>query len=336
VTVALAAVVVVAACSTPNVGGAPGATGGGGAAAGGAARYQVIAEPDDAMAAVYRLLGSARSSLDLYMYELVDQHAETVLASLAARGVRVRVVLDRNREGAANAAANAFLTGHGVQVRWAPPRFAASHLKAAVVDGRTAAIMTLNLTTRYYPSSRDFAVLDADPADVAAIAQVFDADFTGTAVTAGPGRTLVWSPGAQAPLAALIASAQSTVAIENEEMSAPTIISALAADARRGVTVTVTMTDSPSWSAAFATLSAAGAKIRVYHGETPIYIHAKVVAVDAARPGGRVFIGSENFTVASLEHNRELGVIIDTPAPVASVAATVAHDFAGATPWAQR
>jgi hypothetical protein len=72
--VVLAAVAAVAACSTPTVGGPPTAT----TTAGATSHYQAIAEPDDAMAAVYRLLRSPRSTLDLYMYDLVDHQAETI------------------------------------------------------------------------------------------------------------------------------------------------------------------------------------------------------------------------------------------------------------------
>ena len=329
---ALGALAALAACAAPTAAAPPPPAAGHSTPAGGA-RYQVVTEPDDGMTGLYRLLDSATTSVELSMYELVDQRAETILAAGAARGVHERVVLDHNREGAANAAAYSYLTTHGVAVHWAPAGFAASHQKTAIIDRRIAAVMTLNLTARYYPNSRDFAVVDTDPADVAAIAQVFDADFAGVLIDPPPDPALVWSPGSEAPVVALINSARSSVAVETEEMVDRPVVDALAAGAHRGIIVTVTMTDSPTWAPAFATLAAAGVRIHVYHGETPIYIHAKAVVVDAGGSGQRALIGSENFTVASLSHNRELGVIIDTPAPVGSVAAMLARDFAGATPW---
>jgi cardiolipin synthase A/B len=293
----------------------------------------VVTEPDAGLTPVYDLMASATASLDLAMYELVDTRAETILAGDAARGVKVRVMLDHNLEATANTAAFTFLSGRGVTVRWAPPGFAATHEKALVVDSKTAAIMTLNLMSRYYPNTRDFAVIDTDGADVAAIETVFSADFGGTAISPSNGDDLLWSPGSEARLVALIASARSTVAVESEELSASAIVDALAAAAQRGVAVTVTMTTSTSWAPAFNRLTAAGAHVRTYHGETPIYIHAKVVVVDAGTATGQVFVGSENFTLASLDRNRELGLIVTTPAVVASLQSTLARDFAGATPW---
>ena len=249
------------------------------------ARYRLVTEPGDGLGDLYALISTAAGSVDMAMYELVDPRAETLLAAAAARGVSVRVVLDRNREGGANQAAYAFLSAHGVQVHWAPPSFAAAHQKTIIVDGATAAVLTLNLTSRYYPTSRDFALIDSAPADVAALRQVFEADFAGTPITPGAGSAVVWSPGSQAALVALIGSARTTVAVENEEMSAPGIVAALSAAARRKVHVTVTMTDSKAWAAQFAALRSAGVDIGVYQGETPIYIHAKAIAVDAGTAG---------------------------------------------------
>lgn len=298
-----------------------------------AGRFEIVTEPDDGMARLYALLSSATTSVDMEMYELQDIQAEDILSADAARDVTVRVILDRNRESEANAAAYAYLMSHGVQVHWAPPGFEADHEKAVVVDGTTAAILTLNLTSRYYATTRDFGVIDRDQPDVRAIEQVFDADFAGETITAPTGDDLVWSPGSQAQLAALIDSAQFSVAVENEEMSDPTIIAALSAAARRHVQVTVTMTASSEWDKAFATLTGAGVQVRVDTGETPLYIHAKVADIDSGMPGAMVFIGSENDTAASLERNRELGVILADPALTASVGATVQHDFEAAAPW---
>ena len=70
--------------------------------------------------------------------------------------------------------------------------------------------------------------------------------------------------------------------------------------------------------------------MRTYKNSTrTLYIHAKIVDVD----GKRVFLGSENFSVGSLQRNRELGLITTSPSILASIGKAVASDFAGATPW---
>jgi hypothetical protein len=118
--------------------------------------------------------------------------------------------------------------------------------------------------------------------------------------------------------------------IENEEMDDSDITNALEAAARRGVDVEVVMTYSSSWASAFDDLVAAGVRVRTYSSDARLYIHAKVIVAD----GTTAFLGSQNYSVASLDYNRELGVITTDPTLVGPVAQILASDFAGATPFA--
>jgi cardiolipin synthase len=297
-----------------------------------AAALTLITEPDQGIGPIDAILSSPQKTLDLTMYELVDTSAEQILAADAARGVTVRVVLDQNRERSANTSAYDYLSSHGVHVRWAPLSYEATHEKAAVIDiGRPdaqALILTLNLTSRYYSTTRDFAVVDRNGADIAAIETVFDADYAGSSDAATPsGADLIWSPGSQADLVAFVDSAHTSVTVENEEMGDPTITDALIQTARRGVSVKVIMTADSEWDAAFAQLTAAGVHVHVFSDSSrALYIHAKAIVVDDRS----AFVGSENFSDASLDDNRELGLTITAPAVVSALAATLAEDYATA------
>jgi phosphatidylserine/phosphatidylglycerophosphate/cardiolipin synthase-like enzyme len=299
-----------------------------------AADDRLIVEPDDGMSVIDNLLASARRSLDLTMYELDDPSAESVLALDASRGVRVRVILDRRLEQARNLPAYDFLRSRGVAVAWSSTRFFATHEKAFVIDRTTAVVMSLNLTSRYYATSRDVAVVDHDPADVAAIESVFEADFRGGGSATPAADDLVWSPGQSwADLLALVSRARVSVALESEELSSPAVVRALEADAKRGVRVSIAMTYSDDWRPAFSSLRRAGASIRVMYGERPLYLHAKLIAVDAGTSRGVAFVGSENLTDASLLHDRELGVVLLDPANVRRVATVIATDFYAGAVW---
>ena len=300
----------------------------------GAAGDMLIVEPDAGLAPVYRLLGSARRSLDLTMYELVDPTAESLLADDAARGVHVRVVLDGRLERARNQSAYDFLHARGVAVAWSSSRYFATHEKAFVIDDATAVVMSLNLTDRYYATSRDAAVVDHDRRDVAAIESVFDADLHGHSTGTPAADDLVWSPGqSQADLLALIDGARRSIAVESEEMSSGSVVHALVAAARRGVAVTVAMTYDPDWVTALDAIAAAGGVVSVMHGESPLYIHAKLLAIDTGRPDARGFVGSENLSNASLLHDRELGVVLVAPRLVDQVAAVVGRDVSDGQRW---
>jgi len=263
---------------------------------------------------IYKLINGAKHSVDLTMFELRDPTAEADLAADAARGVNVRVLLDRHLEKSRNTSAYDYLSSHRVHVRWAPSG-TTYHQKTLTVDGAASVVMTLNLVASDYPGTRDFAVIDTGRADVAAIVATFNADFAGRAITPSDGADLVWSP-------------------TNAKASVLSVTAALAAAARRGVHVTITMTADSEWDPAFTELARAGAHIRLYRdSSSALYIHAKAIVADAGRSGQRVLVGSQNFSVASLGYNRELGILTSNPRIVAAIAATLARDYAGAASY---
>ena len=104
--------------------------------------------------------------------------------------------------------------------------------------------------------------------------------------------------------------------------------------AKRGVDVTITMTAQSEWDSAFSALAKAGAHVRTYKNSSKVlYIHAKAVVADAGKSDEQMFVGSENFSAASLRRNRELGLRTTNKPVIAAVAAVVAADYAGATPF---
>jgi cardiolipin synthase len=300
------------------------------------ARLRVLTEPRAGIGPIRRRISRARHSVDLTMYELRDRRAEADLARDAARGVRVRVILDQHLEKSRNRAAYRYLAARGVHVVWGPAG-TTYHQKTLTVDNTTSVIMTLNLVTADYPGTRDFAVIDRKRADVAAIVTTFDADYAGRAINPPHGADLVWSPtNAEASILSVINGATRTLAVENEEMNDPAVTSALARAARRGVKVHLTMTADSEWDPAFRELTRAGVHVRLYRDESGVlYIHAKAIVADAGRSGQRVLVGSENFSVASLGYNRELGIVTRDRTVVAAISKTLARDYAGAAPYSR-
>lgn len=276
------------------------------------------------------------------MYELSDRRIEKALAVAATRGVSVRVILDRRgyEPGRENPIAVSYLRAHGVQTRYAPQRFALDHEKALIVDRHRALIMTLNLTPEYYASDRDFIVADERHADVAEIEARFDRDWAAArhaasvhateeaspqAGAAAPPR-LVFSPGAAPRLLALIASARHAVQLESEELDDHRVVSALCADARRGVSVEVTMTYQRASQPSLLDIEHCGGSVHLYPPNASLYIHAKAIVVDR-----RVaFVGSQNLSAQSLDYDRELGIVFTAATLVRSLSHTLAADFAQA------
>ncbi|HVM73340.1 MAG TPA: phospholipase D-like domain-containing protein [Candidatus Paceibacterota bacterium] len=291
----------------------------------------LVTEPDAGILPIVTMIDDASTSVDLVMYELEDTSIEQSLAADAARGVAVRVILDEGyfgkKENTKNDEAYHYLTGHGVSVHWAPSYFALTHEKSLVIDGKTAVIMTMNFTPQYYASSREFAIIDTDSNDVAAMESTFDDDWNGNNATAANGDDLIWSPESERALIAFINSAHTSLDMYNEEMADANITSALEAAAVRGVVVRIDMTYSSEWKSAFTSLTQAGAQVRTYSPKAPLYIHAKMILADHSR----AFVGSENFSSNSLNKNRELGILVTDSAVITSLENTFEKDWASAT-----
>jgi cardiolipin synthase A/B len=301
----------------------------------GSGSLRVLTEPQAGLSTIYQLITGAKSSIDLTMYTLRDTTAEKDMTAAAARGVSVRVILDQHLEKKFNTTTYSYLKAHKVQVTWAPAGVT-YHQKTLTVDNKTSAIMTLNMNSADYPTTRDFAVIDTNKTDVAAVVTTFNADFAHkTKFTPPDGADLVWSPtNSQAAILAVIAGAKKTLSVENEEMGDSVITSALEAAAKRGVSVKIVMTKESSWDDAWTAEVKAGAHVRTYKDSTKVlYIHAKAVVADAGLSDEQLFVGSENFSSASLRRNRELGIRTTNKTVISAVAAVLAADYAGGTSY---
>jgi cardiolipin synthase A/B len=282
----------------------------------------------------YDQINDATSSIDLVMYEFQDSTAEKDLAAAEARGVDVRVILD-HREQSENQSTYSYLHSHGVGVVWSWSKYYYTHEKSMVIDNTTADIMTLNLQSQYYSTTRDFAVVDTNAADVSAIVTTFNADYAHTAITPPVGTDLVWSPtNAQAELTGLINGAKSSLEIYSEEMDDPTITSDLVKAAERGVSVKIVgENEDGEYDSEYNQLYKAGVQISYYSNPDGFYIHGKCILADYGTSTADIFIGSENFSDTSLTENRELGLIINDSTIESSVNSDFNTDFAGGTPW---
>ena len=297
--------------------------------------FTLVTLPNQGLTSTYAFINSATQTLDMVMYELTDTTASGDLVAIAKTGVKVRVILDQNDEKSANTPAyNQLKAATNVSVIWANKIYEATHQKSIVVDDSRALIMTYNLTSQYYSTSRDFGVFDNDPDDVAAIETTFNADFVDGTVTPPDGDDLIWSPtNSDSSLLALINNSTTSLLVENEEMSASDIVSALGNAAKRGVSCTIIMTANSDYTSELKTLNSDGCKIATYAETASLYIHAKAILADYNTGAAKVYIGSENFSTASLTKNRELGVIISDPAIMTSINTTMTSDYAGGTPY---
>jgi cardiolipin synthase A/B len=301
--------------------------------------FSLVQYPAAGFAGLYAQTAAARKSIDMEMYELEDPLELAALIAARHRGVVVRVLLDSAYEvRAANLPAYTALRGGGVDVRFATSS-TIFHIKTTVFDDAIADISTANLTPMYYRATRDAAVIDTYPVQVAAIETTFAHDWDGdnpaTDEANAPG--LIWSPDAESAMIKQINSATVSVDFTSEELSDPYIYQALASDAQRGVRCRVVMMNETAWAKAFGQVTAAGCVVHVLPETTEgLYFHEKVVLVDAGTTSASVMIGSQNASYSSLSFNRELSIILtraQAPSVVDTITRTFDSDFARSARW---
>jgi phosphatidylserine/phosphatidylglycerophosphate/cardiolipin synthase-like enzyme len=134
-------------------------------------------------------------------------------------------------------------------------------------------------------------------------------------------------------MVSIINGAQSTLLIENEELSstASDVVNAIVSACQtRGVQVHFVSNIDSSYTAQFNQLTAAGCKVYLYVGTgTLFYVHAKSVVADYGLGTQNAYMGSINYSGASMKQNRELGMYVSDPVSVQLLYNTIASDYMG-------
>lgn len=294
------------------------------------AALQLLVLPDDSNAPVLALIDGARESIRFKIYLLTSDEIVAALAAAANRGVDVKVLIEQNPVGGgeSNQRAADRLKEAGVSQRWAPSLYQLTHEKSLLVDGKQALMGTFNYTNSSFENNREYGLLISDPAVVAEIAAIFDADWAGKPYERVRNPALVVSPlNSRAQIEALIDGARDSLWLEENTLLDDDIAGKLAAAAQRGVEVRFLgplRTDETDLAEDnYQRLRAAGAQVSRL---AEPYVHAKVIVAD----GKQALVGSINLSHASINKNREMGMTTDDPAIIARIEAIFEQDWQAA------
>ncbi|HZT95517.1 MAG TPA: phospholipase D-like domain-containing protein [Chloroflexota bacterium] len=263
----------------------------------------VFAEPGIGERPVLSLIKSAHKSIKLEIYLITDTSIISALHAAHRRHVDVRVLLEQHPYGAASYAQAGYseLKSAGVNVRWADEQaFALTHEKAMEVDNSRAGIFTFNLSYSGFDSNREFGVIDGNRSDAKAIGAIFNADWNRKPAHVSTGRLVVSPINSRRDLVRLVDSARHTLDLYEEEMDDSSFESHLISAAKRHVRVRLLTSNAGS---GVSRLASHGVHVAILGSP---YIHAKAIVVDRSR----VFVGSENVSSASLDQNREMGIML--------------------------
>lgn len=304
--------------------------------------------PDERDTFLLNAVARATRGVKLQVYMLTHPGLIDALVKAHRRGLQVKVLLEEkpynpgnpNNPLPTNRAAFAALEAAGVAVRWTDPGFRFTHAKAVTLDDAVTYVSTANFTKSGLNAdgkgAREYIVEDRVPQDVAEFVAMFEADWERRPYTP-VGDALVVSPtNSRQKIFDLIRSARKDVFVQVEVAGDPELDALLAAKVRQGVRVRALLADlrrlqSEEEPGLRANIDVArtwrDSGVEVLFQKTP-HLHAKAVQVD----GGRFYVGSVNMTTNSMNNNRELGLLIDTPALATRLSRILQADFARALP----
>ena len=298
--------------------------------------------PESGAGPIVALLGAAKSSIDLEIYQLQSPAAIAALIAAKQRGVTVRVMLEPKTVGYQNyKAVAAQLTAAGITVKATPPQFDSSHnvdhAKFLVIDGSELVFGSGNLVRSGLGGNpagefdnRDFWIRDHRASSVSEASALFTADWNRTAAP-GFEQLVVTPDNADAKILALVDAAHTRLYVYNQSLADAELEQHLTDAKQRGVDVHVLLGNQPGFGGAppanqpaIDTLSAAGITAGYF---TTHYLHGKVVVSD-----DNAFIGSQNFTSGGLGNNREVGEIVKSSAIVTALTQHFTDDEAHPAP----
>jgi phosphatidylserine/phosphatidylglycerophosphate/cardiolipin synthase-like enzyme len=333
-----------------------------------------------------QMINEARKSIDIEIYAMKNTQILEALKRAMTRGVVVRIVQESNpvaescqlftplsseddakcveikkflsfvrKKGGQYVPFSKDLCGRGFT------SFCFQHGKLMITDSNLALISTGNFNASSFCDAsenprvcnRDYSVVTRDPAVVAALRRIFEADLKGRRINIEAelqrtgGQRLTVSPHSLSPLVAFIDSARSTIQIQNQYLKDPVFNAAIVRAARRGVKVFVMVASAcvfgppdqgavESWTRIYSEFDAAGIHTKTFNASIPIggrpgYLHSKAILVD----GNRAWVGSVNGSTTSLSMNREYGLFSNDPQVVHDLGMTMYTDFMerGAQSW---
>lgn len=289
----------------------------------------VHVQPDDGLQPVLDEINFAACSIDISMYIFTNQEVFDALEYAVARGIRVRVILERQPFGSFGDQQDMYdrLLDIGVKVRWGPDQFTYTHAKYMIVDANVLVVTNQNFTNAGFDSNREFGVITTEYLYVREATEIFQADWNRSSLDISVELLVVSPVNSRATILAMIESSTDSVWMYSEVLRDEGVTQALNAAAERGVDVRILVNPTADEDDILYFLDALthGVQIRVLRDP---YVHSKVLIVDEKL----ALVGSQNYSYTSLELNREVGIVLSDPANLERIVSVYARDWARGEP----
>jgi cardiolipin synthase len=287
----------------------------------------------------------AEKTIQIAVYKLSDPALINALKEAAQRNVKIEILYEpstyqHNRQEVQDSNLKPLEIYPSVRLYTHSDRFNQVHHKLLLIDGKKAIIGTINFDSESFDgvmngdaSTRDFAIETENPKVLEELKHVFEADLKDSPA-AYHHPALVWGPHTQrTKILQLIEKAQESIDIYQQDIQDKGIQRALLGALKRGIKVRLIMMPYPFDKHHQKDgniphqneLIQKGGHVGLYKA---LYVHAKALLIDGENPTkAQLYVGSTNFYTPSLDENRELGIIVTDPTPIAEFQRVFSQDW---------
>jgi phosphatidylserine/phosphatidylglycerophosphate/cardiolipin synthase-like enzyme len=135
-----------------------------------------IFSPEDGRE-IIEFIDSAEKSIDIEMYVFSSRDVVEALERAKARGVEIRIIIERNVVGDDNEEIYRELLAKGFNVRFASSAYKLTHAKIIIVDGKAVLVGSHNLSNSALYKNREASVIIRDAATLEEFGAAFATDW---------------------------------------------------------------------------------------------------------------------------------------------------------------
>ncbi|MBD3209936.1 hypothetical protein GF318_00990 [Candidatus Micrarchaeota archaeon] len=122
-------------------------------------------------------IDTAEETIDIEIYVISSRDVIEALERAKARGVSIRIIIERNTLGTKNQEIYRELASKGFNVRYASDTYKLTHSKFILVDGKAVLVGSHNLSNSALTKNREASVIIRDRGSVEEFLYVFETDW---------------------------------------------------------------------------------------------------------------------------------------------------------------
>jgi cardiolipin synthase len=274
---------------------------------------QLIIQPDAGSAPIVQAIRTAKRAVAIAIFRFNRPDVEKALGAAVAGGVRVRALIAHTNRGGENRLRKLEqrLLAAGVTVTRSSDDFLRYHGKYMVVDD-VLHVFGFNFTKIDMDTRRSFGIATRDKRTVQEALKLFAADVMRQPYKPSRSNLVISPETSRDLLSAFIKGARKELAIYDQRIADPAMITLLKERADKGVNVRV-----------IGDLKGPDGNVVVRSMKTtPLHVRAII------RDGTRAFVGSQSLRKDELQNRREVGLLISNPTVTRKLMQIFEHDWA--------